>query len=447
MYGPNSGDSYGTGRVVVLGLCVAVICWTMPARAQELRVFLEAAKKHNYDARESAALAEQRAAEARQTAAGLLPTFTAQGNYIRNQYAAEAIAPTTPGGRPERVTIFPRNQLQGLLQVDMPLVDVTRWAQVRVDNTVATAARQRARATDVNVEGSVIQAYYNLLGAQALVKAATQSISATEVIVARTKERVAAGVASPVDEARAVSELSLKRQTLADAEQGAAVAARTLETLTGVMPKELVKPPLDDLHAEPPAENWYGEFDQIPAVLATQSDARAARQRSDAAWTVFVPTLSFRFTEQFTNATGFANRPIFYTGFLTLTEKFDWSAVQAMRAQRAAADAAEARRDKATQDVHDTIFSNWQRVHALIARAAAARAAVEANEVAVRILADRYEVGTATSLELSQADRDHFNALAAAIQAEADLATARAWLRLSAGLAHDAPAPMIGGAR
>jgi outer membrane protein TolC len=45
----------------------------------------------------------------------------------------------------------------------------------------------------------------------------------------------------------------------------------------------------------------------------------------------------------------------------------------------------------------------------------------------------RYQAGTATQLDLLQAQRDAFNADVARIQADADLVNARAQLRLSAG--------------
>jgi outer membrane protein TolC len=443
MLGRSVAHQYGARRCVVGTLLLALGFTPAQAFAQELGVFLEAAKKANFDAREASAISRQRDAEASQTTAGLFPTLTARGTYTRNQFAAEAIIPTTPGAPPEKLTIFPRNQLDGYLELDVPVVDLTRWAQIRENNAHADAARHQRDATNINVEGQVVQAYYNLLGAQALVRASQKSIDATEVIVARTHERVAAGVASPVDEARAVSELSLKRRTLADAVKAAADGARLLRTLTSMEPGELVIPPRDDLHPEPPPEAWIGKFEGIPAVQAAKTDAKAAKIRSDSAWTVFVPTVSIQLQEHFTNATGFQNASSIFTGVLALTERLDWSAVDAARAARAASDASQARAEKATQNVRDTIYSNWQQVNALIARAASARAAKEANEVALRILRDRYDVGTATSLELSQADRDLFSATASAIQAEADLATARAFLRLSAGYAHDAPAPAV----
>ncbi len=50
------------------------------------------------------------------------------------------------------------------------------------------------------------------------------------------------------------------------------------------------------------------------------------------------------------------------------------------------------------------------------------------------VASERYQAGTGTQLEVVQAERDLLSAEAARIQAEADLAGARAALRLAAGL-------------
>jgi outer membrane protein TolC len=73
-------------------------------------------------------------------------------------------------------------------------------------------------------------------------------------------------------------------------------------------------------------------------------------------------------------------------------------------------------------------------VRSLLARARAARAAQAASERAATVARVRFEAGTGTQLEVSQSERDLFQAEVARIQADADLRVARLALRLRSGL-------------
>ena len=67
------------------------------------------------------------------------------------------------------------------------------------------------------------------------------------------------------------------------------------------------------------------------------------------------------------------------------------------------------------------------------AAAVSARAEQEASEHAAEVARARYDAGTATHLELLEAERDAFAAEVSRVQAEADLAYARFALHLAAG--------------
>jgi outer membrane protein TolC len=58
---------------------------------------------------------------------------------------------------------------------------------------------------------------------------------------------------------------------------------------------------------------------------------------------------------------------------------------------------------------------------------------ISASRLASELARDRYTVGAATQLEVVQAQQDAFSADVARIQADAELAYARAALRVSAG--------------
>ena len=101
------------------------------------------------------------------------------------------------------------------------------------------------------------------------------------------------------------------------------------------------------------------------------------------------------------------------------------------RSQNAALDAAAARETKARRAAEDQIKQAYDQVVTGIEKARAARAQVAATTLAVSLSRDRYQSGTATQLDVTQAQRDAFLAEVARISADADLAYARASLRLS----------------
>jgi outer membrane protein TolC len=73
-------------------------------------------------------------------------------------------------------------------------------------------------------------------------------------------------------------------------------------------------------------------------------------------------------------------------------------------------------------------------VRAGIAKSRAARAESQAAARAATLSVDRYSAGATTQLDVTQAQRDAFLASASQIQADSDLAYARAALRLAAGV-------------
>jgi outer membrane protein TolC len=137
-------------------------------------------------------------------------------------------------------------------------------------------------------------------------------------------------------------------------------------------------------------------------------------------------------TERATNAFGFGQSP-YYTAELLATWKVDFSNFESSRAQRAAAEAAAVRHDRARATAADTLFNDWHSVRTQIAKSRAARTSLEASRLALAMARDKYGSGKATLLDVVQAERDAFTAEVTDIQAEADLASARAALKLSAG--------------
>jgi outer membrane protein TolC len=273
------------------------------------------------------------------------------------------------------------------------------------------------------------------VGASALLRAARSSLGAAEANLQNVVDRQGAGAATDLDRERASANVERTRQDLADAEL--ALAGRALETLSGVSPTPAEEFPSDDLHDEGELEPWLALAGRTPQDRVAQAAERAALDARSAAKAAYLPVLSGSALERFTNATGFAHHVAFYALQLTLTWRLDYSTVANERAQAAALEVQKVRVERTARAVADAIFEAYRRIQAGLAKSRAARAQSSAAARAAGLAADRYSVGVATQLDVTEAQRDAYASDATRIQADADLAYARVALRLAANTALD----------
>ena len=235
-----------------------------------------------------------------------------------------------------------------------------------------------------------------------------------------------------VDRARA--DVEQQTQQLAAALLQLSLAARALESTSGVFPDLSVPAPLaDDLHNEPALASFDSDVNQLPAVLAARGSTRAAEQDAGAQRFALLPSVAGTFSERGTTAPGFTGHDWTWQAAINVAWSFDLTSVANIRSQDAGADVARARELRVRLAARDAIHRQWETVGASIARSRSARAGRVAAAHAAQQAHDRYQVGTITQLDLLQAQRDAFAAEVARIQADADLVNARAQLRLAAG--------------
>jgi outer membrane protein TolC len=376
-----------------------------------------AASKNNPSRKEADATAKQREAEADQTVARLLPTLTAKATYTRNQYDA-----TTANGT---ITITPKDQLDGLFSLNVPLVDVGSWMRIGGANAASDASRARLDGTVASIEKDVTRAFYQVVASEATVQSALKALAVNEenkVLVVRRKE---AGSASDLDVERAKAQIERSKQVLATAEQQRNVARRQLETASGLKPTDGASAlPSDDLHAAPAFD--ASAVARLPDARAADLDVKAADKNETAAWAALAPTLNAQASERITNATGFSGHETSWAIGLTLQIVLDPQAVYVAKAQAAAKVAASARAERTKAQLGDQVFQEVEEIRAQIAKYKAASAELEASDKAAKLARERYQSGAATQLEVMQADKDAFAADVARIQSLADLAFARA---------------------
>jgi outer membrane protein TolC len=428
-------------RVAVLGAATiwcldagigARTCWAL----QPLSEFVEQAKTANPANREAAATVRQRNAEVSLSTASLLPSFDARGVFTRNQYDAVISLPGGSGGTSTSITVQPLNQLDASFKLTVPLVDVGAWERRAADAATEAAAVANREAKGIEVEKQVTRAYYQLLGAEALLASAHRTQAVAEKSVVDVRSRHEHGVASELDVQRAIAEVASDAQDVASADYQVVQGRRSLQSLSGLEPAPASGFVDEDLHDEPPLQRFLGpSLEGLPAVASAMKTRIAAEKSARAGQLALAPTLSAAAEERITNAPGFIGHSSYYVLTATASWHFDFGVPATVRRRNALADASRAREEQASLDAADAIFNAWHQVRVNIAKARSARAQLMAATIAMGLAEDRYGSGVATQLDLLQAQRDAFRADVSRIQADTDLAYARAALRLSARLA------------
>ena len=411
-----------------------------PAFAQQaLEEFLAGARRTNSDLQAAAATIAQQEGESLVALGRALPSLTAKGVYTRNEFEVRldpssflgSAAPV--GGPAQSFVIQPLNQLDAMVQMDAPLIDLAVWRRLAAQRAAERAAHRSAEATMTDVQMQVARNYYQLVGSRSLWLSAERTLEAAQTNLGLTRRKRDGGVATDLDVNRAQAEVERAHLSISDAELTAALASRALETLTGVPPTAAASSESDDLHAELPLTEWDSEVSEIPSVAAATERRRASEATATAARFELLPSLSAGAQGRLTNATGFVGHQAIYVLTLMLNWRIDVTSFGVIRSGEAASRLARVREGSTRQAVLDQIHESWSRINNGIAKSRAARAEALASTAAVERARERYREGASTHFELVQAERDAYSAEVSRIQADADVAYARVALRLNAG--------------
>jgi len=418
-------------------LAALALVLTLAPRAsialQQLEVFAAAARERNPAALEAGANLRESSAEADAALGRVLPGISLNGKYARNQYGAE-INLATLGGPDRTIVLLPENQWSGVATATVPLLDLSNFQHIAAARTATEGAARRLDATRLDVESAVAQSYYQLVASVALVGASNEALQVSREALRLSQEHYRAGNAAVLEVDRARAEVEQRVQQVASAELQVAVASRALGSVSGVTPDLSTAVELNpDLRPEAPLSEFEKELPAVPAVTAAARARQSAEQLATAQRLTVVPSIAGYFAETGSNAPGFVGHDWSYQAGVTLTWSLDLTTFANIRRQDARADAERARELRTSLFWGDAIHQQWNTVVAGIARSRAARAGRQAAFEAAAQAQIRYAVGNVTQLDLLQAQRDAFIADVNRIQADAELANARAQLRLASG--------------
>ena len=412
-------------RLVALA---AVLSATSAHALEPLQTFLDGARAASTDNRKALAIERQRGEEAQQSLGSLLPSLSASATAVRYEREVKL---TVNGNE---LNIQPRNEAYGTASVSVPLVDLAGWARYSAARSTAKAAQESTRATRLTTEGRVAYAYFQLVGASSLARARVRSLATSEQNLDLTLSRRGAGTATALDVARAEAEVESVRQKLADANLAAALARRTLLTLTGIEAGGEDGELSDDLHVEPPLSWWEERGRAAPSIAVAAAQRASADAEARAARLEFVPALTADASQYLASFGGLTGQSAYYALNVKLKWSLGFDTFAHKRARSAAAQAARIGEEAAEATVRDDLHEQWQNVDTGLVKSRSSRAQAASATIAAEVARVRYAAGASTQLELVQAERDLVDADAARVQADANLAYSRVALRLAAGL-------------
>jgi outer membrane protein TolC len=421
-------------------MSLAILMALLSAMPGPLVSYLQAGREHNRTLSISRAQLAEQQAQVDVALATLTPTVQVQGAYTHNQYQAIVSFPSSlinaqaPSGF-QKVTIQPYDQVNGTIALNVPLLNadgITRFAQGR---RAGAAAAQAEKATQAQVDLSIARTYYQVVAAQGVLEAARRAAKVSEESLAISQVRFSAGTANKLSVDRARVDLARSQQTISEAERTLGIAQRNLETLTGLTVSGELPGSGDPEFPSASEESYVNEAQRVrPEILQAGETIAQASAARDQAWAQLAPTLTGNFTETLTNASGFVGHQGYWGAGVQLGWRLDPVGTPAsIRKADAALLEQEVRLKQELDVVRDEVHASFLDIALYRARVEETTAEVKSSQEALKLAQEQFAAGTGTSLDLSQAQRDAFQAEANYAESKANLAAALLGLKQAAG--------------
>ena len=429
------------------------------ARPLSLDDALHLAYRNNRDLKQARARVDQAHAAVQQAWSALLPTAAAQGKYTHNykrvtldlsqqlqanidlanliklgvtdptaqmainQYISGVQAAITQGQQ-NPIVIQPSEQLDFALNATVPLA--VPWAypalQAAKSNEGASAASQAV--TESQVLFATAQAYFACAGSDELVEARRHAVVVAKGALDNAKARLEAGVVNRVEVTRAELQLVRAQQALLETQDSDASAYRALGTLLDINgPVRVLPEPEPPPEPETVAQRTELALKLRPEFQLYQLSIKGNRETALSNALRWLPTVSAFGTLRAFNYAGFSgDNYLWAVGLQADWVLYDGGVRDAQRHLAAAQRREnEAKLDLLRDQVGDDIY-NAQRQLVTKRRALdTAKRSVQLSKETLDLVQVQHDAGTATQLDLLQAQDNLVSAEVALAQARFDL--------------------------
>ena len=359
-----------------------------------------------------------------QALAGLLPTVSANGNYISRDQKGENSTLAVVGGVPvvgtTRQTIDATIK-QYQIQLTQPLFRWDRWVALRRADEQVAQAEADFHAAEQNLVFRVSQRYFNVLSAKDQLEATEGALAAVSRQLEQAEQRYEVGLIAITDvqESRAAADQA--RAAVIAAKRTLSTNQELLRELTGDMFTTLAAPGEDmPLNSPSPAseEQWVAAaMEQNLALISSRLSLDIAKEAISNARTGHYPTLDLvgtRFNnvqdaDQINNGNPSpANTDVTQDSIaLQLTVPiYSGGAVSSrVREQVYRHRAARERLERTARETERAARDAYLGVNSGISRVQSLRQAVESSRTALRASEAGFEVGTRTTVDVLDAQR------------------------------------------
>lgn len=341
------------------------------------------------------------------------PKIVAQAAYTWNQYEialdfSEQIPEEFQSffEDSEPIVVQPKRYAQASLTIQQPLFSGTALPALLGAYAMSDAATHDEAWARAQLHAGVARAYYGVYTAREAVRLAEEALRTTESARDLVRRQVDAGLAPPRLSLQAELDVSRARRQLEQARAAREVAERAFANATGLdpaAPVELPAPPTLPESVEAAVEAARA---RRPDILAAERQHDAARWQQRANWSGWLPTVNGRFTEVYTENTGFSEHDTFWVAAVEaewLLWDGGWRVAKAREAG-AQARAAELLVERRVLDADLHVRSAWATLQEAEAALVATEREVALAEENARLARLGFEAGSATFLEVEQAE-------------------------------------------
>jgi len=403
-------DRYRFAQDSPAGASLGDVQWWELYQDPRLQELIRTALADNLDVRVAAARVEQARAALGASGMSLLPQVSAQAGAQRGQTALDLRRPGQPA-------VSNQFQAQGALSWEVDL-----WGRLRRTREAARAdflaSEYAKRAVLVGLVSDVATTYFDLITLHQELDITHRTVETRKKLVELTRAKHDRGVVSGLDVAAAEAQLAVARVSIPQQELALAQTEHRLGLLLGQYPRDVDLPAAAQaprVAPTPPAGLPSQLLERRPDIMESEQALVAANARVGAARASLFPALSLTgaFGRMSTELSRLFSSPnaawMASAGVLQplLDPQRSLYATRAARARRTEALASyEQTVQRALGEVADALIARSKQVEIEVVQ----REQVEALRRASLIAHARYEAGTASYVDVTNADRDLFTA-------------------------------------
>lgn len=369
----------------------------------------------------------------------LFPTLTAQGKYTRNNVGVRfPITDPMTGQTTASINLQPENQLDGTVAFQTLLFAPAVYPGLKAVKSGVETAEQNMKASEEGILFSVAQAFYASATADEVMAARDSNIAVAKATLDTARTRFAAGTVTKLDVDRAEIAVLRTEQARREAELARSQSYRALATLIEVEPPFRVVPPpqtFNPVEVDAVGKDLGNVLQLRPEFRALEAGARQVDlQRKADEWR-WSPSISAFGNARWFNYDNFIREHHAWAVGATL----DWviydggSRDSDRHLQIAKLQEAVARQEVLRENIRDDIENGRLQVSTKHQAQLTAERSVGLAQESVELTRTQYEAGSATQIDVLQAQDALVEAQDALARAHFDVALADLTLRRAAG--------------